>query len=151
MFTTKGVITYEPKRNMKVAPKWWLTIELPRFEATAAYYRWMIDRNWCEADIRKVKRAYNRPSHAPHVSVIRGEKPRKNIGDWGKFMAGKKINVDYSHEVRQTTMAVDGKDHFWFVDADYELYAGLRKHFGLDYIRNGVPFHGHITICRSYT
>lgn len=150
MFNTKGIITYEPTRNMEGKSKWWLTIELPYFEDTARYFRWMIDRNWCEADSRIWKRDYHRPPHRFHVSVIRGEKPRANLQDWGKFMEGKKVNVGYSNYIRQTSIERDGKDHFWFVDAQYDFYAGLRKHFGLDYERNGVPFKGHITVARAF-
>lgn len=149
-FKTKGIITYEPKRRMKKDSEWWLTIELPWFEDTGNYYRWHIEKNWWNADSRPLKRSYCRSSHPYHISIIRGEKPRKNLNDWGKLMTGKRVSVEYSNLVRQTDIGRDGKDHFWFVDAYYDKYAKLRKHFGLDYERNGVPFKGHITIARAF-
>ena len=148
MFKTKGIVTYNPKRS--VSSDWWLTIELPYFEQTAAYYRWMIDRNWWEADSSPVKRKYSRLSHAPHVSVIRGEKIKENITDWGKYLNKKKVDVLYDYRVRQTTIEKDGKDHFWFLDAYVDCFCDLRKHFGLDYQRDGIPFKGHITIARVH-
>ena len=135
---------------IKEKSQWWLTVELPKFHETMDYYRWFIDREWTQADERTMKRNYHRPSHPPHVSVSRGEEPRKNKGDWGKFMANKKIRIKYSGLVRQTSLARDGKDHFWFVDAQVEEYNELRKHFGLQWQRDGVPFKGHITIARAY-
>ena len=148
MFETTGILKYEPKRQ--VASTWWLTVELPSFEDTSRYYRWFIDREWWIADSSPVKRKYSRSSHAPHVSVIRGEKPRRNIEDWGKYLVDKRVKVRYDPHIRQTTKAVDGKDTFWFVDAYVDGYAEIRKHFGLDYQRNGVPFKGHITIAKVH-
>lgn len=148
MFKTEGYICYNPKRN--VSSDWWLTIELPKFEQTAAYYRWMVDRYWWEADSHPTKRKYSRLSHAPHVSVIRGEKPRQNIDQWGKFLNKSKVDVYYDYRIRQTTIQKDGKDHFWFVDVHIDCFCELRKYFGLDYQRDDVPFHGHITIARVH-
>lgn len=148
MFKTKGIVTYNPKRS--VSSDWWLTIELPYFEQTAAYYRWMIDRNWWKADSSPIKRKYSRLSHAPHVSVIRGEKIKENIADWGKYLNKKKVDVLYDYRVRQTTIEKDGKDHFWFLDTYVDCFCDLRKHFGLDYQRDGIPFKGHITIARVH-
>lgn len=151
MFTTTGIITYEPKRSLKDGSKWWMTVELPHFHQTAAYYRWFIDRQWYDADSRPVKRKYCQPSHPPHLSVNRGEVPRQNKNDWGKYMAGKKVKVTYSNLIRQTNNHIDGKDHFWFVDANIDEYVELRRHFGLAWqYRDGVPFKGHITIARAF-
>ncbi|PHS22204.1 MAG: hypothetical protein COA84_13620 [Robiginitomaculum sp.] len=150
MHTTTGIITYEPRRNLKGGSKWWLTVELPYFFGTMDYYRWLIDTNWVDADSRSMKRAYHRPSHPPHLSINRGEEPRANGEDWGKFMAGRKVKVHYSNLIRQTSRRIDGKDHFWFIDAEIEDYVKLRKHFGLRYDYKGVPFKGHITVARAY-
>ena len=148
MFTATGVITYEPKRRMKDASKWWCTVELPRFYGTMDYYRWYIERNWYDADIRTLKRVYQRPSHPPHISVNRGEEPRRNDCDWGKYLSGKKVKVHYSNLIRQTDQKRDGKDNFWFLDCQVKELVGIRQHFGLDWQRNGVPFKGHITIAK---
>lgn len=150
MFTTEGIITYEAGRNFEGVSTWWLTVELPKFRDTANYYRWFIDREWYNADTRPVKRKYNMSSHPPHISVIRGEAPRDNKSDWGRFMSGRKVEVQYSNVIRQTKLDIDGSDHFWFVDANIKDYVALRKHYGLEYQRGGKPFRGHITIARAY-
>lgn len=151
MFTTKGIITYEAERSLKTTSNWWLTVELPEFEEAARYYRWFIDRNWVDADMRKVKRKYNKPSHPPHVSVIRGQEPQRNKDQWGKNLAGEEVDVIYTNLVRQTTIEKDGKDHFWFIDVQIDKYAHMRDHFGLDYMwSDGRPFKGHVTIARAF-
>lgn len=147
MFETYGIVTYNPRRNVK--SDWWLTLELPEFYEIARYYRWFIDKEWWKADSRNRKRAYSKPPHSYHISLIRGEKPRKNIHHWGKWRAGEKIPVRYDDFIRQTSFERDGKDHFWFFKTDSE-YAEFRKHYGLAWQRNGIEFTGHVTICRSF-
>ncbi len=148
---TKGFITYEPTRNMQGKSEWWLTIELPYFSDTAKMYRWFIGREWYLADqCHGKKRAYSKPPHHYHISIIRGEKPRANLDQWGKYKANEKVNVEYSNEIRQTSIARDGKDHFWFVEAFYEYYVEMRKFYGLNYQRHGADFKGHITVARAF-
>lgn len=148
MFEASGIIKYSPPRQ--IDSKWWLTIEVLNFEDTASYYRSLIDKNWIEADTSTIKRKYSRPPHPPHISIIRGEKPRKNLDQWGKYKANQKVNFLYSNKLRQTNLKVDGKDYFWFIDTVYEDYNKIRRFFGLNTSRNGVDFRGHITIARVY-
>jgi len=147
MYETTGIITYNPIRNVK--NKWWLTVELPYFSDTAKMYRWFMNKHWYEADSHSMRRPFNKPPHKYHVSIIRGETPRKNRQDWGKYLAGKKIKVGYSNLIRQTSISKDGVDHFWFVDSKIDVFQDIRKHFGLQHQKDGVPFKGHITIART--
>lgn len=149
MFTSTGKLIYNPKRTMKTNTDWWCMVELPN-DQIANYYRWHLDRNWWIGDTHSVKRAYSKPSHRSHISVIRGEVPRKNKDQWGKFMANQTITFQYDHYVRQTTNHHDGKDYFWFIDAIFPEYNKIRAFFGLDTERNGKPFKGHLTIARVH-
>jgi hypothetical protein len=151
-FTTHGRIRYNPVRgNMKSRVDWWCVIELDNNEI-ANYYRWFIDRNWWDADSYTTKRRYHRPTHLSHISLVRGEKPRKNIDDWGKYQADKKVFFNYNGMIRQTSTAyhADEPDKFWFIDTDWEPYVDFRKHFGLPYHRDGNLFRSHMTVARTY-
>lgn len=149
MFTSSGKLIYNPTRTMKSNTDWWCMVELPN-DQIANYYRWHLDRNWWEGDTHSVKRNYCKPPHRSHISVIRGEVPRKNKDQWGKFMANQTIKFQYDNVIRQTSIERDGKDYFWFIDAWFDDYCKIRDFFGLDYKRNGVFFKGHITIARVH-
>lgn len=150
MFETTGILRYDPHRpGMKTRTVWWCVIELD--DAIASYYRWFIDREWWQADSSTIKRGYHRPAWGAHVTVIRGERPRKNESDW-KYRDGERISIRYDNKIRQTSSAVyaDEPDKFWFVDAHWDGYTELRKHFGLPYERDGRSFRPHITVARTY-
>lgn len=147
MFKTTGIIKYSPKRS--VNSDWWLTVELFGFVDTARYLTHQLDKNWWIGDSRPYKRKYFKPSHPYHVSIIRGEKPKSNLKDWGTYLNNKKITLSYSNLLRQTSMEKDNRDDIWFVDAYFDELPHLRKYFGLDWQSSGIPFKGHITICKT--
>jgi hypothetical protein len=151
-FITYGWIRYNPERGrMKERTDWWCVLELDDNEISR-YYRWFIDRQWWDADSSNTKRAYHRPTHQSHISLVRGERPKQNIDDWGKYMADKKVFFRYGNNIRQTSNAFHASepDKFWFIDTDWKPYVDFRKHFGLPYNYNGTPFRGHLTISRTY-
>lgn len=148
LLKTYGYLTYNP--NRRVNSDWWLTIELPKFNDISRHFRWQLDRNWWIADSSPVKRNYHKPPHSHHISVIRGEKPLDNINDWGKWRSNEKIEVFYSNQIRQTNLEKDRRDDIWFVDTFVKDYHIFRKHYGLKYQRDGIPFKGHITIANSF-
>ena len=153
-FTSIGTLKYDPKRSgMDYSrTKWWCVLEVD--EGIAEYYRWWLDRHWWEADILSKKRKYSRPSTAPHISIIRGERPRRNINLWNKNNH-EKIQFKYSCTIRQTgdTTGYDRDDHFWFLDVKFDEFIGLRSQFGLpvrDYV-SLKPFSAHLTFARAYS
>lgn len=151
-FETYGKIVYDPPRGtMKRRTQWWCVIDLKELDLVD-YYRWWVDRVWWEADNHTMKRRYHRPVHWPHISLIRGEKPQKNIHDWNDYLAGERITFRYSNQVRQTSNAyyADEPDKFWFIDIEWDGYVDFRKHFGLSWERNGRPFRGHVTVAKTY-
>ncbi|MFA7407691.1 MAG: hypothetical protein WCY93_07730 [Anaerolineaceae bacterium] len=142
-----GRIIYNPKRSLKRNTDWWCILEVS--EDFARYYRWHLEKSWYHIDHSSVKREYHRPPHKPHISIIRGEKPRKNIDRWGKDMHGKTVRFRYSPLIRQTSFERDGTDAFFFVKTDFPEFVQLRKMFGLKWESNkGIPFTGHVTVAR---
>lgn len=152
MFEVKGRVHYEPKRKFRDSGRnqWWMTLEIPDFEEIGRYYRWFIDREWYNHDrIKTFKVEYHRPSHPYHVSIIRGEKPRKNIGDWGDFLNKKKFTIQYDYP-KQIINPPNGKGFFWVCEVKFKEYNMIREHFGLDTAKDGRIFTGHLTMARSF-
>lgn len=152
MFTVKGRIHYEPTRNFKTDDrnKWWMTIEVKNFEEIARYYRWFIDKEWYDVDrIKTYKVDYYRPSHPYHVSLIRGEKPLKNIDQWGKYLNNKLITLkyDYPHQIINPPV---GKGFFWVCDVAFDEYNEIRSYYGLSTKKDGREFMGHMTMARAF-
>ena len=147
MFISKGKLIYDPIRNMEKNTKWWCVLEID--EEIARYYRNFVDKEWVLADHSTLKRRYLKPPHKAHISIIRGEKPQKNIQDWNKYKKGKLVSFKYSNKIRQTSFHKDGKDYFWFIEAIFPEYNQIRSHFGLPTQRNGNEFKGHITIATT--
>ena len=153
MFTVKGKIHYEPMRNFSdnSRNKWWLTAEVRAFEEISRYYRWFIDREWYAHDrIKTYKIDYYRPSHPFHVSIARGERPLKNVDQWGKYMKNHTVNIKYGFP-RQIINPPNAKGLFWVCDAHFDEYNELREYFGLPTEKDGRKFYGHITMARAFS
>lgn len=151
-FETSGVIRFDPDRgNMKKRTEWWCVIELDDSEL-ADYYRWFVDRNWCDADSSKIKRRYLKSPHMTHISLVRGEKPTQNVHLWGKHLADVRVTFRYNNQIRQTSNAyyANEPDKFWFIDTEWEPYVGFRKTFGLPWEYKNKPFRSHMTIARTF-
>lgn len=93
--------------------RWWLIAR--GCNGLAAYYREMIAHRF---DIRLLQ-----PSFMSHISVISGERPKKNIQDWKAFDK-KKMAFSYSHDV-----FTNGE--FWWLRIHSPEMNDLREHFGL--------------------
>ena len=153
MHKMHGYVTYDPKRNFgdNSKTKGWLTIETPGFTEVAKYYLWFLNKEWWKTGSFESKKIdYHLPSHPLHISVIRGEKLQANKDQWGKYLAGKKIEFEYEFYPQPVLNAQNSKGMFWIVKTKFEEFAELRKYFGLDYSRNNVEFTGHITYARSF-
>jgi len=128
---------------------WWCVIELSDDEL-ANYYRWFIDREWWLADSQSTKRKYCKPPHKSHISVIRGEKPRRNIPMWNSYRKNQMISFEYTNQIRQTGSHDTSKDKFWFIDTNFPEYNIIRDFFGLPISRDNKPFNGHLTVARTH-
>lgn len=153
MYSINGVIKYEAKRNFKSdhRNKWWMTLEVPNFEEVGRYFRWYIDKEWYNIDrVRTNKVLYYRPSHPYHVSIVRGEKPKKNIDDWGKFMMNSKMEIIYDWPI-QIISPPSGKGFFWVSRVKLKGYNEIREHFGLPTkTHDGAAYSGHMTVARAF-
>lgn len=147
MFKSFGKLVYDPKRSMEKNVTWWCVLEVN--EDISGYFRWHLEKNWWFLD-QTHKRKYDRPPHTPHCSIIRGEKPKKNIRDWKVFKNKEILDFEYKLDIRKTGMVKGEKDHFFFFNIYFSEYNEIRSHFGLPTERNGVPFKGHITFARCF-
>ena len=150
-FTTSGILRFDPLRpGMKRRTEWWCIVEVDN--SIQDYYRWLMDREWWNADRSTIKRCYVRPSWNGHLSVIRGEEPRKNEYLWG-VGSGEKVVVRYDNQIRQTQNALHSGevDKFWYINAEWDGYVALRKQFGLPVTTyDGISHKSHITIARTH-
>lgn len=136
--TGYGYIKYDPYRGgMKKRTTWWAVVEVDR-EITR-YFRWWVQKEFW-IDLKQ-------PSWDAHISIIRGEKPPKDLQHLWKKYDGQRIEFRYKHHVRQSgdTTGGDRPDHYWFVEVDCPLLKQIRDEFGFP-----SDWKQHITIGRTY-
>lgn len=145
----KGRVVYNPKRNMTKDTKWWCVLELPTDELPR-YCRNVLDKEWWTYDSSPEKRKYHRPPHRAHISIIRGETPRKNHDHWNMMFKGHNLEFEYDLDIKQTKGFKNEIGEYWYINTVFPEYNLIRAHFGLDTSRNGQPFRGHLTFARCY-
>jgi len=145
-FRSTGRIVYDPKRGgMKRRTKWWCVLNVDR-EITR-YYRWWVSRRFWGMTAMKDDWLCQ-PSWDAHVSIIRGETPRREFRSlWGKYQ-GEEVEFWYSHNAclagdRGTRYAEDGD--FWFVDVYCPRIDEIRDELGLK-----TFYKYHLTVGRTY-
>lgn len=85
------------------------------------------------------------PAARPHVSIMKGEAPCRNLGDWGTAFVGESAAVRYV----PAPLGENGL-HVW-VDCYSPRLCAMREHFGLPTLRrdDGVYLvNFHLTIGR---
>ena len=138
MFTSTGIIQYDPPRGkMKRKTEWWAVANVDK-EITR-YFRWWVQNRY------HIKLA--QPSWDAHISIIRGERPPENKIDLWKKYDGQKIEFTYSLEVRQSgdTTGWDRPNHYWFVNVQCPLLKQIRQEFGFK-----SDWSQHLTIGRTW-
>lgn len=143
-FKDKGKVIYDPKRgDMKANTNWWCIIDVDN--AIADYYRNLTNISVVNP-FRQPKCDLNLPSWGAHVSVIRGEKPKKDYEHLWKKYHGLEVEFEYSNQVRYSSVK---KNHltggYWFVEVRCSLAKQIRDEFN---IPSNWLF--HITIGREY-
>jgi len=153
--TAIGTIKYDPPRHgMRKQTRasgrsnkdYWCILQVDT-EITR-YYRWMIQRRlWGWTAVQPDWLC--QPSWDAHVSIVRGEQPRRKEELWRKYN-GVKVEFKYAHYPRKTTMedranryAKDGD--FWFIDVECPLIDLIRDELGLR-----VHHRYHLTVGRTY-
>lgn len=136
-----GYLEYDPRHAKTEFEKWWLLLKCDH--GLVDYYRHLIERSavysipsnfWAEEnkiqldtqniwEIKQVGFKINKSAWGPHISIIRGEKP-KNIDLWRKY-SGKKIFFEYNPEFINT----NGKH--WWIRIDSKELEDIRVELGL--------------------
>lgn len=139
---TKGVITFQPKRNGLKMKKACCVIEVD--EEIVNYYRYMTNQYY-KTDLIK-------PSWAAHVSIVQGSVSM----DDPKYLElvdkyeGLEVELEYSIYPRYSgdTEIVPSQDagSFWFLNAKSKEFIEIRKELGL--VTNYNP---HLTIAKKGT
>ena len=159
-FKSNGIIRYDPIRNginsvdrngRTNRDKWWVILQTD--PEICRYYRWWVNArvlNPLGFEKRKdaIKHGFHfidRPSWGAHSSIIRGERPDAgHIHLWKKY-DGKRIEYEYKHEVRQTSMDRDGHDNYWFVEVRCKFLEDLRVELG-----RPIKWKFHMTVGRTW-
>jgi hypothetical protein len=118
---TTGTIKYDPPRpGMKRKTEGWCVLDIDR-EITR-HLRWWVKTKY-HLDLIP-------PAWDAHVSIFRGEKYASNKHLWKKYH-GKKIEIEYSHFIRQTGDTKPGSHRFFFVDVKSPFITEMRNEMGL--------------------
>lgn len=136
-----GRLKYDPQHSETSFENWWLILICDK--ELASYYRYWVEKEWpCEipsgawlhkSQLNEVSDKWIVTQHGvkmcgsawgSHISVIRGEKPRKNLNRW-KAYENLKIEFEYFPE----TLSTNTK-HWWMQIKSKQLEE-IRKEFGL--------------------
>ena len=123
-FQGSGILQYDPPRpGMKRRTSWWIIVNVDR-EITR-YYRWWVKSHyWIDL---------HQPAWNAHISVLRGEQPRKDLMHLWKKYDGQRVDFEYSHNVCAVKNSV-----FWTVEVTSEFLTGIRDEFE---VPSDWPFH----------
>lgn len=159
-FKSSGIIRYDPPRpglnsvdrkGRENRDKWWVVVNTD--PEICRYYRWWVqtqELNPLGFEKRKdaIRHGFHfidQPSHGAHISVVRGEEPASEYKHLWKKYDRKKVEYEYSHDVRRTSISVDGHDFYWFVDVRCKFLEDLRIELG-----RPVRWKFHMTIGRIW-
>jgi len=143
-YITKGVGTlrFDPQVKSTSRGRWWLILECGEgwwnlysyWSDQLGWGRWVHDRH---GKLQWANNQLVRPAWGPHVSVIRREKPRKNLNRWG------------AQEGRRVEFWVDPFVHFnqeyWWLNARCPELLDIREFYGL---RREPKMRLHLTVGR---
>jgi hypothetical protein len=129
---------------MKRDTDWWLVVNCD--PEIARYYRWWTDKAnnplaFEEANLKK-------PIWRPHISVIRGERPRVDLRHFWKKYEGKEITFKYGLIVHNSgeTETRKSPDVHWYINCECTELDDIRKELGL---WRGFEKY-HLTVGKSY-
>jgi len=81
-----------------------------------------------------VRQRLQMPAWGPHITLVRGTRPRRNQKDWGRFWQGRDITFEYD-----PTPVTNG--HHWWLWVDCPGMVEFREHFGLPAQHPGIRPH----------
>jgi hypothetical protein len=112
----KGRLRYDPTMpNHRDKEPWWLVLECD--PELGRYYRELVEVSlWRTVSLM-------RPAWGTHVSILRGEAPRKNEDKWAKD-AGRVLEFEY-----EPVVLTNGKH--WWLKVECPGLAEVRRFYGL--------------------
>lgn len=152
----KAVIVYDPPRpGMKSRRVWWAVANVIGGFDICRYFRYQIEKSVTNPlgftdDINSPKKypyvKLCEPSWGAHVSIIRGEKPTPELMYLWKKHDGKVVDIEYSHNVKQTGVGDDGRpDNFWVVDVKAPELIAIRTE-----LNRPTDWGLHMTVARTW-
>ena len=133
--TATGRIVYDPDRgNMKTRTEWWVVVRVD--PEITRLLRWWVKK---ELFIDLHKQPWE-----PHISVVRGERPRANPEVWGKYQ-DEVVTFDYVQDPRKTKGGKNDQGWFWYVNVYCDRIQEIRSELGLRTFH-----HSHLTFGRIY-
>lgn len=127
MFTSTGILQYDPGRGLKHFDPWWALLTCD--DELSRYYAWQLKKHGVEVYPN------DKGLWGTHVSVLKGDVP-PNQSNWAKY-DGFEIEFHYNHLIRY-----DNGKHAW-VDVYSEDLSYIRQELGFD----SKPWY-HMTIGR---
>lgn len=118
-FEIQGTLLFDPGKGSKNFDEWWCLVQLDK--EIASYYRWFLKRWGQETSSPNGLWGF-------HVSVIKGEEPKKNKNNWAK-MNGKEVTIHYGSWINYS----NGR-HAW-IDCYSDDLSEIREYYGL-YVNN---------------
>lgn len=127
MFTSTGILHYDPGVGTKQFDPWWALLECD--DDIAKYYAWMLKRRGVEMYPN------DKGLWGTHISVMKGD-PAPNPVAWKKY-EGYEVEFHYNHLIRY-----DNGKHAW-VDVYSEDLSQIREELGF-----GPKYWYHLTVGR---
>lgn len=127
MFTSTGILHYDPGLGTKQYDPWWALLVCD--DEVSRYYAWLLKRNGVEVYPN------DKGLWGTHISVLKGDPP-PIPEPWGKYK-NYEVEFHYNHLVR-----FDNGKHAW-VDVYSEDLSMIRQELGFD----SKPWY-HMTIGR---
>jgi hypothetical protein len=127
MFTSTGILQYDPGRGLKHFDPWWILLLCDN--EISRYYSWQLKKRGIEVH------SNDKGLWGTHISVLKGDSPT-NPDLWGKY-EGYEVEFYYSHVIR-----FDNGEHAW-VDIYSEDLSAIREELGFTF----KPWY-HMTVGR---
>lgn len=144
-FTSTGRLSYDPKRmGMERNTAWWLVVNCD--PEIARYYRWWADK--ANNPLGLEEGNLKKPIWWPHISVIRGEKPKPELRDLWRKYEGEEVEFKYGVVIHNSGENTTRKtpDIHWYINCECPRLDEIRRELGL---WRGYEKY-HLTIGKSY-
>ena len=130
-----GRIIYDPYRpGMKRRTEWWAIVRVDR--EIARLLRWWVKKE-LHIDL-------NQQSWEPHISIVRGERPKEHPEAWGAYQ-NEIVTFEYVQNPRKTKGGRNDEGWFWYVDVYCPRIQEIRAELGLK-----TFYKSHLTFGRIY-